>query len=110
MKNVESWLRCTLSAGQFPNEYGVDGMQFNQEPFSLFVPQMYTKSDQPPTVGKPVKGWVKVSVVERQGDLVLVFLPRPTFQNGPYVTVKPEQLEGNLSETPRASKQRNGRR
>lgn len=110
MGTAENWLKCTLSMGQFPNEYGVDGMQFDRTPFSFFVPQTYTKSSQTPTRGKPVEGWVKVTVVERQEDLVLVFLPRPTFQNGSYITVKAEQLEGSIPETARTAKQRNGRR
>lgn len=109
-KNTENWLKCTLTAGLFPNEYGVDGREFDETVFCFFVPQEYTKTDQTPSPGKPVQGWVKVWVVERKGDSVLVFLPRQTFQNGSYVTVKADQLEWSVPETPRTAKQRKGRR
>lgn len=110
MKTTENWLKVTLTAGMFPNERGIDGRQFNEKVFSCFVPEEYTKSDQTPTAGNPVQGWVKVSVVERQGNLVLVFLPRQTFQNGFYVTVKVDQLERSVPETapPRKQRKRHG--
>lgn len=64
---METWLRCTLSLGQFPGEYGVDGKQYDGTPFSLFLPREYTKSDQAPTGGYTAPGWVKATVVKHRG-------------------------------------------
>ncbi len=85
----------------------MDGKQYDGTPFSLFLPREYTKSDQAPTGGYTAPGWVKATVVKRQGDLVLVLLPRATFQNGPYVTVRPEQLESGVAPAAKAARQGN---
>jgi hypothetical protein len=105
---MENWLKCTVSIGQFGSEYGVDGVQFNDKPFSLFVPKDSVKFSEEPSKEKPVPGWVRVQIVSRDEDMILVLLPRPTFQSGPYVTVKPDQLEKPVKKEP-ARRQRQAR-
>jgi hypothetical protein len=90
---MENWLKCTLVPGQFPGEYGVDGVQSNEKPFSLFVPANAVKFDKAPAKDKAVPGWVRVEVLDRKDDLLLVHLPRQTFQGGPFITVNVSQLE-----------------
>src|SRR5262245_29732245 len=89
---MEAWLSCTLSPGLFSHEFGVDGEQFDGKPFSLFVPANTVKYEQEPKKGGS-PGWVRVGIMQKEGPIVLVRLPRQTFQNGPFVTVKAEQLE-----------------
>jgi hypothetical protein len=91
---MQGWVRCSISLGQFGDEYGVDGHEHDDTPFSLFAPRDAVKFEAAPTRDKSVPGAVLVDVIERKGNLVLVRLPRPTFQAGYFVTVKPDQLEG----------------
>jgi hypothetical protein len=107
---MENWLSCTISSGQFAKEFGVDGHQFNGRVFSLFVPGEVVEYRQAPTKEQPTPGWVRVEVLEIQGDLVLVRLPRETFQNGAFITVKAEQLRTPPSLPRRTKKPRNGPR
>jgi hypothetical protein len=80
---MKNWLACTVSRGQFVSlEYGVEGTQFDGSPFGLFAPVGTVKFPEPPTKGKSVAGWVLVDILQRKGDLVLVGLPRETFQGG----------------------------
>jgi hypothetical protein len=91
---MESWLQCTVTPGQFRGEAGVEGRQFDGSVFSLFAPDQAVDSEgNPPARGDSRAGWVRVDVISRQNDLVLVRLPRPTFQDGPFITVRPEQLQ-----------------
>jgi hypothetical protein len=93
---MENWLRCKLYPGQFEGEFGVDGLQHDGTAFSLFAPKTSIKVDDQPTGDKDTLGWVKVQVLDRRDDLALVKLPRQTFQNGHFVTVKVSELERPL--------------
>lgn len=103
---METWLECEISSGQFEGERGVDGKQHDGTPFSFFAAADSVKSEKAPTNGKTVRGWVKVEVLQREGDLVLVRLPRQTFQGGPFVTVNASQLETPPPKKKQPSKKR----
>jgi hypothetical protein len=108
---MENWLRCNLSPGQFDGEFGVDGAQHDGKTFSLFAPKPSIKFDEEPTKEKVSPGWVKVQVLQQQENLVLVRLPRQTFQSGYFVTVNSSQLEHPLPARKAATAhRRNGRR
>ncbi len=85
---MRHWLVSTIGPGQFPTEYAVGGMQYNNKPFSLFAP---ADAVQAPSGGEG-PGLVSVEVIDRKGDLVLVRLPAQTLENGQYVTVKASDL------------------
>ena len=84
---MQQWLTCSIGPGQFPTEYAVSGVQQNGKAFSLFAPRdsVSPLSDE--------KGLVRVDVVDKRGDLVLVRLPAQTFENGQHVTVKASDLQ-----------------
>ena len=88
-----NWLRCKILPGQFSGEHGVQGEDANGEGFSLFCPEEFLEYDGEPTFDRPVEGWIQVNVVQRTKDLLLLYLPRRTFGNGPYVTVKKDAVE-----------------
>lgn len=67
-------------------------VMFDDTAFSLFAPRESLKFDTEPSIEKPVAGRVKIVVVEQLGDLCLVNLPRPTFENGRAITVRMEQI------------------
>ncbi len=83
------WLPCSVSPGQFPNEYAVSGTQFNGTGFSLFAP-LETVVAPPSGEGEAL---LKAEVVDRRGDLALVRLPAQTFENGQHVTVHVNTLQ-----------------
>lgn len=86
---MSSWLRCSVSPGQFPDEYAVGGAKFDGRPFSLFAPLSEVR---PPAGADRGEGLIRVTVVKQDGDLVLVKLPQQTFENGYFITVKAGQL------------------
>jgi hypothetical protein len=88
------WLHCSVSPGQFPDEYAVGGKQYNGKRFSLFAPRELVRL----ATAEEGKGLLQVEVVDRKDDLVLVRLPEESFENGQYVTVQ----EAQLQETPPA--------
>lgn len=83
-----TWVPCSVSLGQFPNEYAVSGTQYNGKTFSLFAPRDAVHLATPDAVD----GFLQVQVVDRKNDLVLIRLPAQTFENGQYVTVQAGQL------------------
>jgi hypothetical protein len=83
------WLLCSVSPGQFPNEYAVSGTQYNGKGFSLFAPRETVSA---PSSGEG-DGFMKVDVVDSQGELVLVRLPAQTFENGQHITVSARMLQ-----------------
>jgi len=90
---MEYWLRCRVYPGQFSVEYAVLVRQSDGAEVSLFVPQELVDCDQLPSFDRPVSGWVRVQLMQQQGKLALVFLPRSTLENGQYITVEADQLE-----------------
>ena len=93
---MENWLQCTVTAGQFDNEFGVAGHEFNGAVFSLFTPKETVRFSHPPTKDQTTTGWVKVQVVQQRDNWVVVRLPRQTFQSGYCVTVRVDELEKDV--------------
>ena len=89
---MEGWLECTISPGQFSGEYAIRGEMFDETGFSLFAPKKDLRFSEEPTRNKPVKGLVRVVQSATKEGLLLVSLPRPTFENGRTITVKKTQL------------------
>ena len=90
---MEKWLDCTISPGQFTGEYAVRGNLFNDRGFSLFAEKEHLDFTKEPTLDKPVQGWIRVELGPEKGDLLLVTLPHPTFENGQTITVKRGQVK-----------------
>lgn len=89
---MEKWLDCTISEGQFTGEFAVQGKMFDSTDFSLFAPKEVLRFEEEPTKNKHVKGSIQVTSLEQKGDLSLITLPRPTFENGRTITVKTSQI------------------
>ncbi|MCK4291966.1 MAG: hypothetical protein KAY65_02120 [Planctomycetes bacterium] len=90
---MEKWLDCTISPGQFTGEFAVQGKMFDATEFSLFAPKEDLKFSGKPSWDKPVQGFIRVIPGASEGDLLLVSLPRPTFENGRTITVKIDQVK-----------------
>jgi hypothetical protein len=89
---MEKWLKCEISPGQFTGEYAVRCRMYDGTSFSLFAPRDCLEFDGEPSGDKPVHGKISVVVTGRAGNLCLINLPRPTFENGRTITVEAEQL------------------
>jgi hypothetical protein len=90
---MEKWLECKISIGQFTGEFAVRGKMFDATEFSLFACKEDLRFSKEPTKDKPVDGFIRVIPSGRKDDLLLVNLPRPTFENGRAVTVKVSQVK-----------------
>lgn len=90
---MTKWLDCEITQGQFTGEYAVKAQMFDGTEFSLFVPKDCLNFKNEPSLYKPVNGMISVSVADQKDDLVLVNLPRPTFENGRSITVRQSQLK-----------------
>lgn len=90
---MEKWLECTISPGQFTGEFAVQGRMFDSTEFSLFAPEKDLRFSENPSPDKPVQGFIRVVTGLSKDDLLLVSLPRPTFENGRTITVKIDQVK-----------------
>ena len=89
---MDKWLDCTISEGQFTGEFAVQGKMFDSTDFSLFAPKEVLRFNEEPTKNKHVQGSIRVTPLGQKGDLTLIALPRPTFENGRAITVKTSQI------------------
>lgn len=89
---MAQWLRCEASPGQFPRELAITGNTSSGAVFSLFMPENRVICSQPPSEGKSVEAWLRVDIVDRQGSLLVVLLPRQTMETGQFITVNEDQL------------------
>jgi hypothetical protein len=85
-------LRCKVYPGMLSNEFAVVVEDFKGQNSSLFAPREKVRVDQEPTHDEPVIGWMRVQLLERAGDVILVWLPDTTIENGQHLFVRPEQL------------------
>ncbi len=90
---MDTTLRCQVSPGMFSEEVAVRGVAADGAEFSLFVSDECVEFDAPIGNRESVAGWLRVEVLAREGDLVLVRLPGQAFENGQTVTVRDCQLE-----------------
>ncbi|MHC4394119.1 MAG: hypothetical protein ACYS1A_00555 [Planctomycetota bacterium] len=91
--SMTKWLYCTISPGQFTGEFAVQGKMFDSTEFSLFAPRESLQFSDEPSWDKPVQGLIRVVIGDVKGDLLLVSLPRPTFENGQTITVNKTQVK-----------------
>jgi hypothetical protein len=94
-----AWLRCHVSPGMFDHELGVSGTQADGSAYSLFAPKEAVDSGTQPLAGG-TEGWVRVRVLDRKGDHVLVELPGQTFWNGAFITVNADQIQTRPQKQP----------
>jgi hypothetical protein len=86
------WLRCQISPGQFSGEYAIRGTLFNGAEFSLFAEKSDVELSGELSMERPIDGWLRVTSGPQEGNLLLVSLPQPSFENGQVITVKKEQV------------------
>ena len=89
---LQTWLQCDVTPGQFTGEYVVTAQDFQGSIFSLFTPEKYVECDSEPIEGQSVRGWLQVRVLDKNDSLALVQLPRHPLENGQTVTVSLEKL------------------
>ena len=59
-KNMEKWLECTVSVGQFTGEFAVQGKMFDSTVFSMFAPEEDLQfSKEKPTGNEHVEGTIR---------------------------------------------------
>jgi hypothetical protein len=85
-------IHCQLYPGQFSSEFAVVVASFSGREFSLFAARDDVRSEGQPSEDQPVEGWLRVKVLEREGDHVLVQLPQSTIENGPYLAVGHDEI------------------
>lgn len=91
---MDAWLKCEISAGQFPSEAAVRGYDHTKEEFSLFVArdQVQVKDE----LGDPwIPGLLCVEILDSNNEYSLIYLPGQTFGNGRTITVANHQLENS---------------
>jgi len=86
------WLRCKISPGLFSDEYAVAGELFDGSGFSLFADADDVDFEEEPKEEAPVDGTIRVTLIKREGDLLLVLLPQPTLESGQAITVKSDTV------------------
>ena len=89
---MEKWLECTISPGQFAGEFAVKAKTFNSKEVSLFASKEDLQFDRERMSDRPVPGFIRVVPEDQKDDLLLISLPKPTFENGHTITVKNTQL------------------
>jgi hypothetical protein len=85
-------IRCQLYPGQFSSEYAVVVESFSGRVYSLFASRRDVANDREPTLDEPTDGWLRVKVLEPEGNNVLVQLPQSTLENGSYLAVRRDQV------------------
>lgn len=89
---MEKWLECRISPGQFTGEYAIQGWLFDGTEFSMFAEEEHLRFEEKPSEDNPVVGCIRVVPGPKKGDILLVTLPQPTFENGQTISVKASQI------------------
>jgi hypothetical protein len=87
------WLNCIIYPGLFDEEFAVEGNLFDGTGFSLFAEKEDLRYNEEPAPNKPVNALIRVVPGLQKDDLLLVTLPKPTFENGQTITVKTNQVK-----------------
>lgn len=95
----DAWLRCTITPGQFSCEYSVEAREFSGKGFSLFACDHDLKLPRvdPALSGRPVTGFIRVTVIKTDKSRAMVQLPQSTMENGDMVTVSLSDLQINAN-------------
>src|SRR4051812_47907446 len=89
----QAWLRCTITPGQFSDEYAVSAVDHRGAGFSLFAPGSSIRFKSAPVLNEgPIDGEIRVAILDRKDALRLVRLPARTMENGDSITVLASQL------------------
>ena len=91
---MKKWLSCRIYPGLFDEEFAVEGNLFDGTGFSLFAEKEDLEYNEEPTPNKPTEAWIRVILGSQKEDLLLVTLPKPTFENGQTITVRTNQVRG----------------
>src|SRR4051812_49266617 len=89
----QTWLRCTITPGQFTGEYAAEGTSHNGTGFSLFVGDEHLECRSFPVGADRASALLEVRVLEKGRGLALIELPVQTLENGKTVTVSEGDLE-----------------
>ncbi len=89
---AEHWLRCKIVPGQLMGEFAISGTLFDGTEFSMFARENDMEFEGVPSEQSPADGWIRVSVMDRRGKLVLIQLPGQAIENGRFVSVNDDQL------------------
>lgn len=68
---MTSWLRCSVTRGMLPGEFTVVTSTSDGRKISLFAPEQFVE---------PNKHFLRVTVLEREPDRALVYLPASPFE------------------------------
>ncbi len=68
---------------------------FSGRAFSLFASREDVKCEREPSQDEPTAGWLKVKILEQEGNNILVQLPQSAIENGSYLAVRRDQLRPN---------------
>jgi hypothetical protein len=85
-------LRCKVYPGMFSTEFAVVVKAFDGQTYSLFAERDKVLIKREPTHDEPVDGWLTVQLLERAGNVILVWLPDTTLESGQHLFVRPDQL------------------
>lgn len=90
---MEAWIDCDVFPGQFSGEVAVTVRELSGKLLSLFA----SKADVDFPVDElksrgQAKGHIRVEIVEEQGQLAMVRLPRKMLENGQHITVKISEI------------------
>jgi hypothetical protein len=94
---VEQLLICTITPGQFSDEFAVTGRQSNGTLFSLFAPEDSVRCDQRPVEGQSGAAELRVTLCRQAGELAVVRLPQQSLEGGYFVTVAVSLLKPSPS-------------
>ena len=86
-------LKCQVSPGQFTGECAVKIQLHDDKWVSLFLPVEAVEIQGALSDEDPVDGYIEVNVIDQEGGLTLVRLPRPTLENGQHLTVKADAIQ-----------------
>jgi hypothetical protein len=90
------WLKCKVMPGQYSGECAIRGQLFNNKEFSLFAEKRHVNFKGELSLKKSIDGWLQVEGGLKEGNLVVVNLPQPAFENGRNIIVKTEQTKETL--------------
>ena len=88
---------CMVSLGMFSSERIIEITLPDGRKISAFVDKQDVITEQEPTPAGPVRGQVRVSVVEEREDSVIIDLPQPSMTEGPRLIVPKTLLEQSVA-------------
>ena len=86
------FLRCSVASGMFSHERGITVELTSGKHVVAFVDARDVRVSKDPRPGEEIEGMVKVSVIEKGRDSVVVDLPQPAISQGTRLEVQPRML------------------